>query len=227
MPPSNTKRSRPAGRPIPTRDPRTSVPPASVAGDGSGWPVPPTDRPLPSTAPEHDPLWAALDAVADPVCIATGIRDEDGQIRDFRLEYVNLAACRWAGLERGGIVGRLVSEVQPALRPSGLFDAVVGVVEGGEPFVASALDFADIVPGGNRVDGAFDLHVLPYGAGFIGVWRDVSEREQSIDALRRHSELVRAIVDSSPFATMAFDTERRLLFWNRSASGSSAGRPRR
>jgi PAS domain S-box-containing protein len=31
------------------------------------------------------------------------------------------------------------------------------------------------------------------------------------------SEFVRAIVDSSPFATMAFDGERRLLFWNRSA----------
>ena len=31
------------------------------------------------------------------------------------------------------------------------------------------------------------------------------------------AELVRTIVDSSPFATMAFDAERRLLFWNRSA----------
>ena len=31
------------------------------------------------------------------------------------------------------------------------------------------------------------------------------------------TELVRAIVDSSPFATMAFDAERRLLLWNPSA----------
>lgn len=32
-----------------------------------------------------------------------------------------------------------------------------------------------------------------------------------------HAELGRAIVESSPFATMAFDSECRVLFWNRSA----------
>ena len=38
-------------RPSSANPPRSPITPSTVAGDGSGWPVPPTDRPLPSPAP--------------------------------------------------------------------------------------------------------------------------------------------------------------------------------
>lgn len=72
MPPTTPK------RPSRAAAPRQSLAPTTVALDGSGWPVPPTDRPLPSLAPETDPLWAALDAVPDAVSVMTAIRHDGG-----------------------------------------------------------------------------------------------------------------------------------------------------
>lgn len=204
--------------------PRASRPPGSVDRDGSGWPVPPTDRPLPSRAGDHglpsaaeSALPAALDAVSDPVAVATAIRDGDGQIVDFRIDHVNLAACRWVDLDREAVVGRRTSEVLPALRENGLFETLVAVVESGQPYAGTAIAYDDTAAGGRAIAGAYDLHAVAFDDGYIGTWREVSDREASVAELRRSSELVRAIVDSSPFATMAFDTERRILFWNRSA----------
>ena len=202
-----TRKQRP-----PSARARQTVSSGTVLWGAFPGPVDPVEPLLPGA----DPLWAALDAVPDPVSVTTAVRHPGGWIADFRIEYVNLAACRWAGLERTAMVGELVSDILPTMESSGLFDILVGVVETGEPFVESAIVYDDIV-GGRPVSGAYDLHIVKHGDGYVSVWRDVSSREEGVAELRRHSELVRAIVDSSPFATMAFDTERRLLFWNPSA----------
>ena len=148
--------------------------------------------------------------------MTTAVRHLGGWIADFRIEYVNQAACQWTRLERTALVGELVSDVMPAVERAGIFDTLVHVVETGEPYAGAAVPYMDEF-GGHQVDGVFDLDVVRHGDGYVSVWRDVTEREASVAELRRSSELVRAIVDSSPFATMAFDTERRILFWNAGA----------
>jgi PAS domain S-box-containing protein len=162
-------------------------------------------------------MWTALDAIADPVAITSAVRDPGGRIVDFRIDYVNPAASGWAGLDRAELIGRLITDVLPSLRPRGLLDAMAAGVETGKSFSGSAIPFGEAIVGGKVVSGAYDLRAVPHGAGQFSTWRDVSEREASVTEVRRSAELLRAIVDSSPFATMAFDNERRLMFWNRGA----------
>ena len=50
-------------------------------------------------------LLALLDAIDEPVSIATAIRDRDGRLLDFRLEFVNQAAAEWAGVPREAMIG--------------------------------------------------------------------------------------------------------------------------
>lgn len=50
-------------------------------------------------------LLGILDAIDEPVSIATAIRDRDGRILDFRLELVNQAAADWAGVPRDSMIG--------------------------------------------------------------------------------------------------------------------------
>src|SRR4029078_3500005 len=78
-------------------------------------------------------LLTALDAVDEPVSIGTAIRDRDGRILDFRLEYVNPAAARWAGGAREALIGLITGELLPEFRASGYFDGLVRVVETGVP----------------------------------------------------------------------------------------------
>jgi hypothetical protein len=59
-----------------------------------------TSRPEPEQR-----LLAVLDTIDEPVSVATAIRDRDGRILDFRLEFVNLAAASWAGVEREAMIG--------------------------------------------------------------------------------------------------------------------------
>ena len=57
-------------------------------------------------------------------------------------------------------------------------------------------------------------HHPPRGAGHAGVRRD---SEQAAADAPSPAELLRAIVDASPFATMAFDRDRRVIFWSAAA----------
>ena len=82
----------------------------------------------------EDRLLTALDAVDEPVSIATAIRDRDGRILDFRLEYVNPAAASWAGVDRAALIGLITGELLPDFRASGYFDSLRDVVETGIPF---------------------------------------------------------------------------------------------
>jgi PAS domain-containing protein len=67
-------------------------------------------------------LLATLDAIDEPSSNATATRDRDGRILDFRLEFVNQAAERWAGVEREALIGVIIGELLPELRSSSPFE---------------------------------------------------------------------------------------------------------
>jgi hypothetical protein len=129
-------------------------------------------RNVPTSQPELEHrLFAALDEIDEPVCFASAIRDRDGRILDFRLEFVNLAAARWAGVERDAMVGLITGELLPEFRASGYFDTVQEVVETGVPYFREGAPIADSVPGGAWVGGMYDLRAIRLGDGFLTTWR--------------------------------------------------------
>jgi PAS domain-containing protein len=116
-------------------------------------------------------LLDLLDAIDEPVSIATAIRDRDGRILDFRLDFVNLAAARWAGVERGAMIGLITGELLPEFRASGYFDTLREVIETGRPYVREGALVADAVTGGSWIGGIYDLRAIRLGDGYLSTWR--------------------------------------------------------
>jgi PAS domain-containing protein len=116
-------------------------------------------------------LLATLEAIDEPVSVATAIRDRDGRILDFRIEYVNPAAATWAGVEREALIGRITGELLPEFRSSGYFDTLREVVESGIPFHRQAAPVADAIVGGSWVGGTYELRAIRLGDGYLSTWR--------------------------------------------------------
>lgn len=129
-------------------------------------------RNVTTSRPELEPqLLDLLDAIDEPVSIATAIRDRDGRILDFRLAFVNLAAASWAGVDRGSMIGLITGELLPELRSSGYFDSLRDVVETGRPYHQEGALVADAVVGGSWVGGIYDLRAIRLGDGYLSTWR--------------------------------------------------------
>jgi PAS domain-containing protein len=125
-----------------------------------------------STQPEFEShLLAILDAIDEPVSIATAIRDRDERILDFRLEFVNRAAADWAGVPREAMIGRITGELLPEFRASGFFDTLAAVVETGFPYHEAGAQVADAVTGGAWVGGIYDMRAIRLGDGYMSTWR--------------------------------------------------------
>jgi PAS domain-containing protein len=116
-------------------------------------------------------LFELLDAIDEPVSIATAIRDRDGRILDFRLEYVNEATARWAGVPRASMIGLITGELLPEFRSGGYFDTLQEVVETGVPYHAEGAEVADEVIGGAWVGGVYDMRAIRLGDGYVSAWR--------------------------------------------------------
>ena len=116
-------------------------------------------------------LFELLDAIDEPVSVATAIRDRDGRILDFRLEFVNQAAADWAGVPRDSMIGLITGELLPEMRSSGYFDTLRDVVESGRPYHQEGAMVADAVTGGSWVGGIYDMRAIRVGDGYLSTWR--------------------------------------------------------
>ncbi len=116
-------------------------------------------------------LLGLLDAIDEPVSIASAIRDRDGRILDFRLQFVNQAAAEWAGVPRESMIGLITGELLPEFRSSGFFDTLAEVVETGVPYHEAGAQVADAVTGGDWVGGIYDMRAIRLGDGYFSTWR--------------------------------------------------------
>jgi PAS fold len=138
---------------------------------------------------------ASLDEIEQPVSIASAIRDRDGRLLDFRLLHVNLAAATWAGLERAQIIGRLVTDLIPALRTVGLFEALDRVVSTGQPFRQPATHYEGAVEDGRTFSAIFELRAVRLGDGYLSLWSEVpAEHAGDVAAVDSNLERARAAV---------------------------------
>jgi PAS domain-containing protein len=116
-------------------------------------------------------LLTLLDTIDEPISIASAVRDRDGRLLDFRLEFVNRAAAEWAGVAREAMIGLITGELLPEFRSSGYFDTLAEVVETGVPYHEVGAQVADGVTGGAWVGGIYDLRAMRLGDGYFSTWR--------------------------------------------------------
>ena len=160
-------------------------------------------------------LHAALTTIPvtslDPFGIYSAIRDASGAIVDFRIEYVNDAACRANGMAREEQVGRTVLDILPQHKESGLFDIYLRVIETGEPYETDAFLFQWDQPPQRRW---FDIRATKLGDGFAAAWRDVTWRRESEESLRRSREHLQFVSDAAGVGVAHCDSDWRFVFVN-------------
>jgi PAS domain S-box-containing protein len=142
-----------------------------------------------ATQAAHDVEFRqALDAMLDDVALARAIRNDDGEVVDFVIEFVNSHGSTGARRGTDGLVGQKISEVHPEWRTSGMFDQLRDVVETGTPYQGHRVQYADAAPAdgkaGMRRQAYWTLQVAKFGDGYISATRDVTEVVLAEEATR-------------------------------------------
>jgi len=139
----------------------------------------------------------SIENMLDCFGIYTAIRNEAGQIIDFRIDYVNQAACDNNQMSQAEQIGRGLCEVLPNHRESGLFDEYCQLVNTGTPLVKESLIYEDCYDG-RYLARAYDIRASQLNDGFVAAWRDVTDRKQLELGLSQSNTHLRRLIETAP-----------------------------
>ncbi|MBE9155965.1 PAS domain S-box protein [Nodosilinea sp. LEGE 06152] len=153
----------------------------------------------------QEQFQASVETMLDCFGIFSAIRNEAGQIVDFRIDYLNRAACENNRMSKDMQLGRGLCELLPAHRESGLFDDYCRLVDTETPLIKEALLYEDTYTGGQRLARAFDIRATKLNDGFVASWRDVTDRKQlelelsqTIADLQQQQQRSQRLIDTAP-----------------------------
>jgi diguanylate cyclase (GGDEF)-like protein len=127
---------------------------------------------------QHARFLAAAESTLDDFYIFDGIRDPAGQIVDFRFSYINPNAERRLNVRREELVGKVLTEVRPFMKTSGLIEKYREVVRTGVPFTT------EIFLDDERIKSTWlNVQVVKLGDGIAITSRDVTERRRLTDRI--------------------------------------------
>ena len=155
-------------------------------------------------------LRGSLDAMLDPSVICSSVRDDNGAIVDFRVDFANLASGAAVASESDTLISALIPDRVPDLRGTPFVDVCRGVVESGEAWSEDAAEYA--VAGSDRgsMSGALNIQVVKFGDGFFATWRDVTERERA----RLERESLAAALEQTIDGVVIADAEGIVTYAN-------------
>lgn len=135
---------------------------------------------------------AIQDTSIDGFMVFESVRDEDGNIVDFRWAHVNEGAERIVGKPRSWFIGRQLLQEHPGNRDMGLFDGYVRVVDTGTPW---SIEFT------YRYDG-LDLYLRLVAAkcddGVAVSFADLTERRRAEEQLRARERQFVGLANAIP-----------------------------
>lgn len=158
----------------------------------------------------------SVENMLDCFGIYTSVRDDSGKIVDFRIDYVNKAACTNNHLNKEEQIGKRLLELLPAHRETGLFDEYCQVVETGEPVTKESVVYGDAY-GKKHLIRAFNIRAVKLGDGFAAAWRDVTERKKADDALLQSRRRYRSVVETAGSIILVLSPEHEIIEWNQEA----------
>ncbi len=124
----------------------------------------------------------AVESVYETFTTLECVRDDAGEIIDFRFTFCSDGFTARNGTSRRGMVGHCLSELFPDYRASGIFDRYRRVVETGEFFVRE-IEVSDPT----ALEKWLDMKVVRHGDGVAVTTCDISERKL-FDHVVRDSE---------------------------------------
>jgi PAS domain S-box-containing protein len=137
----------------------------------------------------------SVENMLDCFGIYSAIRDASGCIVDFRIEYVNEAACTNNQMTRSEQLGRGLCELMPVMREIGLFDEYCQVVKTGQSLSKEALIYEDIYNQQILIK-ALDIRVTKLGDGVAVAWRDITKPKQAEEQIKFQAYVVSQVNDA-------------------------------
>lgn len=155
----------------------------------------------------------SVENMLDCFGIYSAIRNETGKIVDFRVDYVNAAACEFSQMSKEEQRSKGMCQIFPNIRKNGLFDECCRVVETGQPSVKESLTSTSC--SSQQLSRAIDIRITKMGDGFVASWRDVTEKKQAEERLRESRQFIERIAETTPGILYVYDlVEQRSIYIN-------------
>ncbi len=146
--------------------------------------------------------------------ILSAVRDSNGQIIDFKYEYINEAGCKMNQKPHEEHMGKTLLELLPTHKEIGLFDEYVRVVETGQSLTKEFLIYETVYGSGERLRQAFDVQITRLGDGFVTTWQDITDKKKGEELLRRSEERLKLLIENSKDVVIMVDLEGSLIYYN-------------
>jgi diguanylate cyclase (GGDEF)-like protein len=155
---------------------------------------------------------AAADSSHDAFYIFESVRDQAGEIIDFRFSYLNGNAARLVFGSPDSVRGKLLCEYLPVNRTDGFFHKCKRVVETGESLVE---EFPVTSPG---IDASWlRYQILRLDDGVAITASNISAQKENELNLEKLAHVKKCIIASSPFATIVTDLAGIITAFNPAA----------
>ena len=156
----------------------------------------------------------AVEGMLDAFGYLTPMLGPDGKAVDFRVEYVNSVAQRYAGLPREHYEGRLITEVFPNAEESGFLAMYRQVWDTGEPIVEDEYPYQG--PGELSGHGVWlALQITRVDEGVAIAWRDVTDQVVARKKVEESEARFRNMADHAPVMLWVTDPSGACVYLNR------------
>jgi diguanylate cyclase (GGDEF)-like protein/PAS domain S-box-containing protein len=145
---------------------------------------------------------AAAESSADSVLMYDSVRGSNGELRDFKLAFLNNQAERMIGAPRESVLGKHIRDVFPAWGDSDLFEKYKRVVETNEPI---SVELAHPLFENDGEARRFDMRIVKLLDGIAITITDVTVRLQNKEELKQALNFNKSIIASSPFSIIVTD----------------------
>ena len=154
----------------------------------------------------------AAESMLDSLAILSPVRDDSGEIVDFRLRHVNDAYCALVGLERELVVGHRLGELFPLFPGSQRFEVYRRVAMTGELCRTDELHLPAWA-GASLAARVFDTVIASMGEELAVSARDVTERKRAEQELAETTGLLERTQQISKTGGWEYDLETGNLTW--------------
>jgi PAS domain S-box-containing protein len=159
-------------------------------------------------------LRAAYDSMLDPHVLYEAIRDESGEIVDFRFVDANPAACEYNRWDRERLIGSTLLDQWPGFANDPTREAYAQVLATGEPIMLDDATWAQERLYGGQIRH-YELRAVRVSDSLLSVtWRDITERYEKTEHDRRMAVIVESSHDAIIGTAMP---DARVVSWNPAA----------
>jgi diguanylate cyclase (GGDEF)-like protein/PAS domain S-box-containing protein len=156
---------------------------------------------------------AAAESSLDSFMLLESVRDGEGKITAFRINYVNANAEMFLGLARDQIVGKQLADVIPTMRTNLLFSRLCQAVETGKALMEVLL----VSPEANLKATWVRYQAVPLGDGLAVTLTDLSEMKAAQEKYEKLVTFTDSVIQNAPFSIIATDVDGTITEMNLAA----------